>query len=36
MVRANAKCIGDICIFLHLPSNDVIAKIVLRDLDLLS
>ena len=26
---------GDICRLLHLPSNDVIVKISLRDLDLL-
>ena len=29
------KIVGDICRFWHLPSNGVIAKIILRDLDLL-
>ena len=29
------KCVEAICRFLHVPSNVVIAKIALRDLDLL-
>ena len=31
----NKKCKNDNCIIVNLPSNGVIAKIVLRDLDLL-
>ena len=27
--------VGDICRFLHLPSDDVIVQIALRELDLL-
>ena len=35
MVRASAKWIGVFCRFLHLSSNDVIAKFVLCDRDIL-
>ena len=30
------KCVGDSCRFLYLPLNVVTAKIILRELDLLS
>ena len=34
-ISKNPKCKNDVCRFWHLPSNCVIAKIVLRGLDLL-
>ena len=35
MVKASAKCLGDICRFRYLPSNGVISKIAIHDLDIL-